>query len=76
MPAAAIGKPIAAAVPIAASIGTLHQTMNGTVRNAPPTAAKAERPLIPAPTAKRPAAPGSVRDGFGLRSRKMLSAAA
>jgi hypothetical protein len=50
--------------------------MNGTVRNAPPTAAKAERPLIPAPTAKRPAAPGSVRDGFGLRSRKMLSAAA
>ncbi len=64
VPAAAIGNPIAAAVPIACSSGRLHQTMNGTVRKAPPTAAKAEIPLIAAPTANRPS-------GTGQRARRV-----
>lgn len=63
-------------MPIAESIGTLHQTMNGTVMKAPPTAANAEMPLIPAPTAESPSGPGSPRVGFGLRSNSRLSAAA
>src|SRR5262249_29241 len=72
VPDRAIGKPIAAAVPIAVSNGTLHQSMKGTVRNAPPTAANADSALIVNPASDIPASPGGRREGFGLRSRRML----
>src|SRR5215510_14826422 len=76
VPATAIGKPMAAAVPMAWMTGTLHQTMNGTDRNAPPTAANADAALITVPAVKSPNAPGSERVGTGLRSSSMFTAAA
>src|SRR5262245_33592165 len=76
VPATAIGKPMAAAVPMAWMTGTLHQTMNGTDRNAPPTAANADAALITVPAVKSPNAPGSERVGTGLRSSSRFTAAA
>src|SRR5205823_13406460 len=75
VPESAIGKPITAAVPIAWSIGTLHQSMKGTVMNAPPIAANAENALTRNPKADIPAKPGGAREGLGLRlSRRFVAA--
>ena len=75
VPESAIGNPITAAVPIAANMGTLHQSMKGTVRNAPPIAANAEAALTTKPNTDMPANPGASRVGVGLRSMRRLVAA-
>ena len=75
VPENAIGKPIADAVPIAWSIGTLHQSMKGMVMNAPPTAAKAENALTRIPATDMPANPGGWRDARGLVPSSMFVAA-
>src|SRR2546427_5739377 len=75
VPESAIGKPITAAVPIAWSIGTLHQSMKGTVMNAPPIAANAESALTRKPKTNIPAKPGGAREGLGLRSSRRWVAA-
>src|SRR5437773_3505942 len=75
VPESAIGNPITAAVPIAWSIGTLHQSMKGTVMNAPPIAANAESALTRKPKTNIPARPGGAREGLGLRlSRRFVAA--
>jgi hypothetical protein len=57
-------------------IGTLQAVMNGTVRKAPPAPTMLEMRPMPPPTMVRPTLPGSSRVGLGLRSMRMLVAAA
>ena len=62
----AIGKPSAADVPMAVIVDTLHQVMNGMVKNAPPTLTIADRNPSTVPAANKPIFPGNVRDAFGF----------
>src|SRR4051794_38427468 len=70
-----MGKPFAAALPIARRIGTLHHVRNGIERKAPPAARRLDAIPIADPAAKSPGSPGSWRDVLGLRSKKIWVAA-
>jgi hypothetical protein len=75
VPAMAMGRPTAAAVPMARRNGTLHQARNGMQRNAPPAASRLETPPMNAPAAKRPPGPGSSRVRWGRKSNRICVAA-
>jgi len=66
VPATAIGKPMAAEVPIAWCRGTLHQARKGTESEPPPMPTRLETTPITVPAANMPAVRGSSRVGLGL----------
>jgi hypothetical protein len=57
---------MAAEVPMACRIPTLHQSMKGTDSEPPPIATSAEIAPMKSPAALVPARPGNSRAGFGL----------
>src|SRR5438270_808888 len=75
VPAMAIGKPFAAAVPIARRSGSLHHVRNGMVRNAPPAATRLDTAPMIVPAVKMPSGPGSSRVDGGFRSSSICVAA-
>ncbi|MCY1546430.1 hypothetical protein D9M68_824260 [compost metagenome] len=70
----AIGRPMAAEVPTARCMLTLHQVMNGTERKPPPAPTSCDSVLMVAPTPISPAVPGRLRLGLGLALRNICTA--
>jgi len=74
VPDRAMGKPMAAEVPIAWRTGILHQIRKGTDIAPPPPPTQLETPPIRHPTMKMAKVPGSFLVGFGLISKNIWTA--
>lgn len=74
MPPTAIGKPIAAEVPIALFTGMLHQIKNGTINVPPPMDTRPLTQPANAPVVAMPAMPGNLREARGRTLSKICIA--
>ncbi len=69
-----MGKPMAAEVPMAVCMATLHHAMNGTDSVPPPMPTRLDTPPMTLPMPNMPAVPGSSRDALGLMSSSICAA--
>ncbi|EKE16886.1 MAG: hypothetical protein ACD_10C00744G0001 [uncultured bacterium] len=72
----AMGKPIAAEVPMACWTRTLHQVRKGTVSAPPPIATSDDMMPMTTPAPATPSGAGSSRDAFGFRLSAICKATA